>query len=109
MQLTLYTRPGCHLCDEMKAVIRRVRGQVACGLTEVDISPDPALLRRYGHDIPVLLADGGEVARIRTGVAELLEALAARGAEPRAAPRPAAGRADARRRRERTDDPPDEA
>ena len=87
MQLILYTRPGCHLCDEMKAVIRRVRAQVACGLTEVDISPEPALLRRYGHDIPVLLADGVEVARIRTGVAELLEALADRGAEPRVAPR----------------------
>ena len=89
MQLTLYTRPGCHLCDEMKAVIRRVRGQVACGLTEVDISPDPALLRRYGHDIPVLLADGVEVARIRTTVGELLEALAARGVKPPAVPRPA--------------------
>ena len=98
MQLTLYTRPGCHLCDEMKAVIRRVRAQVACGLTEVDISPDPALVRRYGHDIPVLLADGAEVARIRTGVAELLEALAARGAEPRVAPRAEDGR-------ERTPDP----
>ena len=87
MQLTLYTRPGCHLCHEMKAVIRRVRGQVACGLTEVDISPNPALLRRYGHDIPVLLADGVEVARARIGVVELLEALAARGAEPRVVPR----------------------
>ena len=87
MQLTLYTRPGCHLCDDMKAVIRRVRGQVACGLTEVDISPDPALVRRYGHDIPVLLADGAEVARVRTGVAELLEALAARGAVPHVVPR----------------------
>ena len=89
MQLTLYTRPGCHLCDEMKAVIRRVRDQAVCGLTEVDISSDPALLRRYGHDIPVLLADGTEVARVRIGVAELLEALAARGAEPPVVPRPA--------------------
>ena len=92
MQLTLYTRPGCRLCDEMKAVIRRVRGQLACGLTEVDISTDPALRRRYGHDIPVLLADGAEVARTRVGLAELLEALAARGAEP---PADAGGRAGA--------------
>ena len=102
MKLTLYTRPGCHLCDEMKAVIRLVRAQVAC---EVDISPDPALLRRYGHHIPVLLADGREVARVRTGVAELLEALAARGAEPPAGPRSGGGRGAG----ERTASLPDEA
>lgn len=76
MRLTLYTRPGCHLCDEMKAVVRRVQGQVACELTEVDISRDEALLKRYGRRIPVLVADGVEVARTRVGVAELLAALA---------------------------------
>ena len=75
MRLTLYTRPGCHLCEEMKAVVRRVQGQVACELAEVDISLDEALLRRYRHHIPVLLADGVEVARTRIGVAELLETL----------------------------------
>ncbi len=75
MQLTLYTRPGCRLCEEMKAVVRRVQGQVACELAEVDISLDEALLQRYRHHIPVLLADGVEVARTRTGVAELLQAL----------------------------------
>ncbi len=76
MQLTLYTRPGCRLCEEMKAVIRRVQGQVACGLDEVDISLDETLLQRYRDHIPVLLADGVEVARTRTGVADLLRALA---------------------------------
>ena len=76
MQLTLYTRPGCHLCEEMKAVIRRVQGQVACELAEVDVSLDETLLRRYGHHVPVLLADGVEVARTRTAVADLLLALA---------------------------------
>lgn len=76
MRLTLYTRPGCRLCDEMKAVVRRVQGQVACELTEVDISRDEALLKRYGRHIPVLVADGVEVARTRVGVAELLAALA---------------------------------
>ena len=76
MQLTLYTRPGCHLCEEMKAVVRRVQGQAACELAEVDVSLDETLLRRYGHHVPVLLADGVEVARTRTGVAALLQALA---------------------------------
>jgi len=85
MQLTLYTRPGCHLCEEMKAVIRRVQGQVACELAEVDISLDETLLQRYGHHIPVLLADGVEVARTRTGVAGRLETLTSRRPDTRCA------------------------
>ena len=76
MRLTLYTRPGCHLCDEMKAVIDRARGQAPCELTEVDVSGDETLRRQYGLHVPVLLADGVEVARTRIGLAELLEALA---------------------------------
>lgn len=78
MRLTLYTRPGCRLCEEMKAVIRRVQGQVACELDEVDISLDESLLQRYRHRIPVLLADGVEVARTRIGLAELMETLTSR-------------------------------
>jgi glutaredoxin len=86
MQLTLYTRPGCQLCEEMKAVIRRVRGQVACELDEVDISLDEGLLQRYRHHIPVLLADGVEVARTRIGLADLVEALTSRRADATLAP-----------------------
>lgn len=78
MRLTLYSRPGCRLCEEMKAVVRRARGQVECELAEVDISLDETLLQRYRDHIPVLLADGVEVARTRIGLAELLETLAAR-------------------------------
>ena len=88
MHLTLYTRPGCHLCEEMKAVVRRVQAQAACELAEVDISLDEALLRRYRHHVPVLLADGVEVARTRIGVAELLEALDERRNRGRAPHRP---------------------
>ncbi len=87
MRLTLYTRPGCHLCEDMKAVIGRVQGQMACELTEVDISLDEALLRRYRHHIPVLLANDVEVARSRIGVAELLRALAALPQPPAGEPR----------------------
>lgn len=89
MRLTLYTRPGCHLCEEMKAVIGRARGQVACELDEVDISCDETLLQRYRHHIPVLLADGVEVARTRIGLAELVETLTSRrpGAGPAPPPR----------------------
>ena len=54
----------------------------------MDISLDETLLRRYRHRIPVLLADGVEVARTRTGVAELLEALASRRRDPGGEPPP---------------------
>ena len=86
MKLTLYTRPGCRLCEEMKAVIRRVRGQVECELAEVDISLDETLRQRYRHHIPVLLADGVEVARTRIGLAELLETLTASRADAGSGP-----------------------
>jgi thiol-disulfide isomerase/thioredoxin len=67
MQLTIYSRPGCHLCDEMKAVVERVARSTALPLTieEIDISTDPALEARYGVEIPVLLVDGKKAAKYR--------------------------------------------
>jgi glutaredoxin len=64
-QVTLYTRPACHLCDEAKRAIAasRCRGQYA--LEEIDIDLDPALVRRYGWDIPVVLINGVETFRHR--------------------------------------------
>ena len=75
MHLTLYTRPGCHLCDDLKETLLRVWRQQAFELTEIDISRDPALERRYGHDIPVLLIDGVEAARHRIDEAALVRRL----------------------------------
>jgi glutaredoxin len=75
MHLTLYTRPGCHLCDEMKDTLLRVRSQHAFELSEIDVSLDPALERRYGHDIPVLLIDGLEAARHRVAEEDLRRRL----------------------------------
>jgi glutaredoxin len=78
--LTLYSRPGCHLCDDMKAVITRVardRG-IAITLDEVDISTDPELESRYGLEIPVLIVDGKKVAKYRISEAELGRLLIAR-------------------------------
>ncbi|MCH7750361.1 MAG: LLM class flavin-dependent oxidoreductase, partial [Acidobacteria bacterium] len=59
-QLTLYTRPGCHLCDDLKETLLRVRRRQAFEFREVDVSRDPALERRYGQDIPVLLMAMGD-------------------------------------------------
>jgi glutaredoxin len=78
--LTLYSRPGCHLCDDMKAVITRVARDrhIALTLDEVDISTNAELEARYGLEIPVLLLNGKKVAKYRVSEAELGRMLSAR-------------------------------
>ena len=65
--LTLYSRPGCHLCDEMKAVVQRAIGaaDVPATVEEIDISTDCDLEERYGLEIPVLMVDGKKAAKYR--------------------------------------------
>ncbi len=53
--LTLYSRPGCHLCDDMKAIVAPVASELGYALREVDISSQPDLESRFGSEIPVLL------------------------------------------------------
>jgi glutaredoxin len=78
--LTIYSRPGCHLCDEMKAAVRRVARWVTAPITieEIDISTDPDLEARYGLEIPVLLVDGKKVAKYRVSDEDLTRLLRAR-------------------------------
>jgi hypothetical protein len=71
VQLTLYSRPGCHLCDEMKAAVARVAKTAAVQVEEIDISNDADLEERYGLEIPVLLVDGKKAAKYRIGDEEL--------------------------------------
>jgi glutaredoxin len=56
--VTLYTRPGCHLCDEARATLERLRRQVEFELEEIDIEGDDALHRAYLERIPVVHLDG---------------------------------------------------
>ena len=76
--LTIYSRPGCHLCDDMKAVVLRVAQEAALVVNEVDISGDADLERRYGVEIPVLLVDGRKAAKYRISEEELRKILAGR-------------------------------
>lgn len=76
-RLTLYSKPGCHLCDEMKAVIERVAVRVPVDLEIVDISTDSALETRFREEIPVLLIDGRNAARYRITDEELERRLKA--------------------------------
>lgn len=75
--LTLYSRPGCHLCDEMKAIVDRVTRSIAepSTLDVVDISIDADLESRYGLEIPVLLVNGRKAAKYRVREEELRRLL----------------------------------
>jgi glutaredoxin len=59
--LTLYGKPGCHICDEARRAVAEVREAHSFELVEIDISIDPDLSRRYGERIPVVEVDGREV------------------------------------------------
>jgi thiol-disulfide isomerase/thioredoxin len=80
LKLTIYSRPGCHLCDEMKALVQRVARSApgAIRIEEIDISTDPDLEARYGVEIPVLFVDGKKAAKYRVTEEELTRILIAR-------------------------------
>jgi glutaredoxin len=59
--VTLYTRPGCHLCDDAREAIERVREQTPFDLLEIDIESDDALHSAYLERIPVVALDGEEL------------------------------------------------
>jgi glutaredoxin len=59
--LTLYGKPGCHLCEGALSAIRGVLPRENVELLEVDVTLDPVLERRYGERIPVLTLDDEEL------------------------------------------------
>ena len=66
----VYSRPGCHLCDEAKAVIQNAVCSDNFTLEEINIESDDELLRKYKHDIPVVTIDGVEAFRHRVNADE---------------------------------------
>jgi Glutaredoxin-like domain (DUF836) len=58
VRVTLLGKPGCHLCDEARAVIVRVTAELGVGWEERSILDDPALYDQYWEQIPVTLVDG---------------------------------------------------
>jgi glutaredoxin len=78
--ITIYSRPGCHLCEEMKSAVTRALGRAGADVRveEVDISTDPDLEARYGMEIPVLMVNGKKAAKYRVTDRELTRILSAR-------------------------------
>jgi glutaredoxin len=71
IRLAIYSRPNCHLCDEAKDVIDRVRRRVEFEINLVDIESDPTLEAAYGAEIPVIFLNGNKVFKYRVDEAEL--------------------------------------
>lgn len=80
IEVTLYRKPGCGLCDQAEAMLARIGQRLPIAVSLVDIDSDPVLQARYFLEIPVVAVGGAEVARapIREGALEdRLTALAA--------------------------------
>lgn len=75
-RITLLSKPGCHLCDEVRAVLQRVSSDLGVPLEERDITASSADIREYGERIPVTLIDGREHDFWRVDEARLRAALA---------------------------------
>jgi glutaredoxin len=69
-KVVIYSRPGCHLCEEAKAAMRQASCAGEYTLDEVNIESDPDLMRIYKHDIPVITFNGVEVFRHRVSPEE---------------------------------------
>jgi glutaredoxin len=75
LQVTLYTRPGCHLCEEAKAQIAPLLQRVGVALREVNIDEDAALRERYNVDVPVIFLGLRKVAKHRVDVKQFRRQL----------------------------------
>ena len=74
-RVVLYTRPGCHLCDDARVVIDAVCAELGEAYDEVDISGDAELERRHGDEIPVTFVDGEQHDFFRVSADRLRRAL----------------------------------
>ena len=74
-RVTLYSRPGCHLCDDARAVVEEVCTELGESYVELSVDDDPELRRRYGDEVPVTLVDGAQHDFWRVDPARLRTAL----------------------------------
>ena len=75
MTVTLYSKPGCHLCEQVLELLEDLAVERRFTIEEIDIERDANLFAAYRHEIPVVFVDGREIARGRIDERELYEAL----------------------------------
>lgn len=81
-KVTVYSRPSCCLCDEVKQQLEKLRRRADFELEEVNIDQDEELRRRYNDEVPVVMIDGRKAFKYRLDPEEFLEKLAARRQTP---------------------------
>ena len=74
-EIILYTRQGCHLCDEAKSQIAPLLREFAASLQEVDIDTDPELRRQFDADVPVIFVAGKKAAKHRVDLVQFRRQL----------------------------------
>lgn len=72
-RVELFTRRGCHLCDEAKAELLALRATLPFTLAEIDVDTDPALQQAYGLLVPVIAVDGRRISELRLEAAARAE------------------------------------
>jgi glutaredoxin len=92
-RITLLARPGCHLCDEAREVIRKVADDLGVAWEERDITQSEADLREYWERIPVTFVDGVQHDFWRVSEERLRRALSSPGGATPRTPRCPRGRA----------------
>ncbi len=75
--ITLYTRPGCNLCAEAKALMAPLLRQFGAELREINVDDDPALRAQYTDDVPVIFLGERKVAKHRVNLEQLRRQLEA--------------------------------
>jgi len=73
VEIDIYSRPGCHLCDEAKVVIERVQSRYPFSLRVINIETDPDLEKAYGEQIPVVFINGNKAFKYHVDERELVE------------------------------------
>jgi glutaredoxin len=76
-EVTLYSRPGCHLCDDAAELLERLGRRIPVRVVEINILDDVDLYERYKHSIPVIVIAGGPTLSAPIRAEELARALAA--------------------------------
>jgi glutaredoxin len=73
--VTLYTRAGCHLCDEAKQQIAPLLREFGATLSEIDVDSDPALRAQYTNDVPVIFIGSRKAAKHRVDLQQFRKQL----------------------------------
>jgi glutaredoxin len=73
--VTLYSRPGCHLCEEAKVAIAPLLREFGAPLKEVNVDEDAVLKERYGWDVPVIFIGKHKAAKHRVDLAQFRRQL----------------------------------